>query len=115
MKIMEKQIKTLLLKVGIDPSMLGFNYLVEAIRICYEDNEVLYRGMTKILYPNVAKEFNTTPSRVERAMRHSIEQACDCHPHGFGILVYLPPATTGKYANSQFIGACVEYLKMNEE
>ena len=115
MKTVENRIKTLLLKIGVDPSLLGYNYLVEAIKICYADNNVLYRGMTKILYPEVAKIFDTTPSRVERAMRHSIEKVCDNNPNGFEILVFLPPAILGKYANSQFIGACIEYLKMNEE
>lgn len=114
MKTLENKVKTLLLKLGVDPSLLGFNYLVEAIKICYEDPDVLYRGITKILYPNVAKTFNSAPHRVERAIRHSIEKVSYIN-NGLDELVFLPPADTGKYSNSQFIGACIEYLKMHED
>ena len=115
MNTMENKIKTLLMKLGIDPSVLGFRYLVSAIGVCYEDPNALYSGVTKILYPKVARQFNTTPSRVERAMRHSIERMHYINPNSWENLVFPPPTSTGKYTNSQFIGACVEYIKMNEE
>ena len=65
--------------------------------------------MTKFLYPNVAKEFKTTSSRVERSIRHAIEIALDkgtinTHPEIFGIV-------TDKITNSQFVHSLKIYLK----
>lgn len=104
------------MKLGVEPSTLGFRYLIKAIEICYEDSDVLYSGgITKHLYPNIAKEFGTTYSRVERAIRYSVERMHDTNPKASEILIFPPSVLTGKYTNSQFIGACVEYFKMNEE
>lgn len=63
-----------LLEMSIPASMLGYTYLKEAIIMVTEDQSIL-RGVTKRLYPAIAEKFQTTPARVERAMRHSIETA----------------------------------------
>lgn len=113
MKI-ESRIKTLLMKVGIDPSNNGFDYLVEAVRVCYEDkNELKY--ITKRLYPNIAVKFSTTVSGVERAIRHAICMSSQYNPKNFEILCFVGSPERGALTNSQFIGACVEYLKIHEE
>ena len=62
-----------LVKKGINVATKGFDYLCTAIRLIKEDR--LYKlNITKKLYPKIAEMFNDTPSRVERAMRHSILQ-----------------------------------------
>ena len=63
-------------EVGVPAHIKGYQYLREAIMITVEDMDVI-NAVTKVLYPAVAKRFNTTPSRVERAIRHAIEVAWD--------------------------------------
>lgn len=62
----------LLRKMGIKPGLLGWKYINEAVNLVIEDPMTI-DGITKILYPTIAKKFGTTPSRVERAIRHAIE------------------------------------------
>ena len=65
-------IENLLKELCVNPSLLGFNYLKRGIEICIEEPKML-SGITKELYPTISKEYNTTSSRVERAIRHAIE------------------------------------------
>lgn len=60
-------------KLGMPCHVVGFNYTKEAIELVVKDATYLYRGITKRLYPDIAEKFNTTPSRVERAIRHTLE------------------------------------------
>ena len=113
MIITENTVKTLVLKLGVSPSNLGYSYIVEAIKICYEDRTLL-RTITKKVYPHLAYTFNTTNTAVERAIRHSISGAVSHNPCIFDILGF-PPSNNGGITNSQFLGACVEYLTMKEE
>ena len=110
---MENKIKSLVLKVGIDPALKGYDYLVEAVRLCYEDKSYIH-SITKTLYPSVAKKFNTTPSRVERAMRHAVSSSSANNPDGFEFLGFVGSYERGSLTNSQFIATCVEYLKIHE-
>ena len=69
-------------------------------------------AITKVLYPQVAKTFQTTPSRVERAIRHAIEVAwdrgdLDTLQRFFG---YTVSNTKGKPTNSEFVGFTVDYF-----
>lgn len=108
---MESKIRKLLLSLGVDPSLSGYDYLVDAVAICYEDRTYL-RMVTKKLYPYIAKKNNSTMSKVERAMRVAIEKSPEMCPEVYEKLILLPPTDKGKYTNSQFIGACVEQLRM---
>lgn len=65
-------IENLLKELCVNPSLLGFGYLKRGIEICIEEPKML-SAITKELYPMIAKEYNTTSSRVERAIRHAIE------------------------------------------
>lgn len=65
-------IENLLKELCVNPWINGFKYLKDAINICLED-EAMLRGVTKTLYPKIAEHHNTTPTRVERAIRHAIE------------------------------------------
>ncbi|WP_277998178.1 sporulation initiation factor Spo0A C-terminal domain-containing protein, partial [Bacillus thuringiensis] len=61
-------------EIGVPAHIKGYLYLREAISMVYHDIELL-GAITKVLYPDIAKEFNTTASRVERPIRHAIEVA----------------------------------------
>lgn len=69
-----KEINLLLKKYGVAPHFLGYKYLGEAIKLVQLDDTVLHK-ITKILYPTIAKNYNTTAIRVERAIRFAKEQA----------------------------------------
>jgi len=73
---LERQITEGILDVGVPAHIKGYHYLREGIRLTVEDNAMM-NGITKVLYPTIAKEFDTTSSRVERAIRHAIEVAWD--------------------------------------
>ena len=71
---MEAQITKIIHQIGVPAHIRGFLYLREAIRMVYYNIEIL-SSITKSLYPEVARKFNSTASRVERAIRHAIEIA----------------------------------------
>jgi two-component system response regulator (stage 0 sporulation protein A) len=85
----------------------------EAIMLAIEDMEII-NSVTKILYPTVARKFHTTPSRVERAIRHAIEVAWDrgdieTLQKFFG---YTVSNIKGKPTNSEFIAMIADRLKL---
>ena len=74
-QISEKEninVENILKELCVNPSLLGFNYLKDAIELCL-DNPGMLSGITKLLYPSLAKKHETTSARVERAIRHAIE------------------------------------------
>lgn len=108
------KILKILKQLGIAPDLLGYKYLAEAIDMVLKDDAILHSGVTKILYPTVAKKFNTTPSRVERAIRHAVERAISMSnieliEEIFGSIISM---NTGKPTNSQFIGCVAEYVEV---
>ena len=72
---LENDVTQMLHEIGIPAHIKGYQYLRDAIIISVGDQEML-TSVTKILYPTIAKKHDTTPSRVERAIRHAIEVAC---------------------------------------
>ena len=72
MPSMDKQISKIFVAIGIPPHIKGYQYLRTAIKMCTKDTSII-SAITKRLYPDVAKEYNTTSSKVERAIRHAIE------------------------------------------
>ena len=110
---LEKSITEMILDVGIPAHIKGYHYLRTAIKLSVEDNSML-SGVTKILYPTVAKTYNTTASRVERAIRHAIEVAWDrgnletLHTM-FG---YSVNTAKGKPTNSEFIAMISDKLRL---
>ncbi|MDR0314421.1 MAG: sporulation transcription factor Spo0A [Oscillospiraceae bacterium] len=100
-------------QIGVPAHIKGYQYLREAILLSINDNEML-NSVTKLLYPSVAKAFKTTPSRVERAIRHAIEVAwdrgdVDVLSSYFG---YTIQNTRGKPTNSEFIAMISDRLKL---
>lgn len=101
-------------RLGIPAHVKGYHYLREAIMLSIKDRELM-ESVTKVLYPAVADKFSTTPSRVERAIRHAIEIACDrCDVdvmvEFFGHTVN---SRKGKPTNSEFIAMIADYLRLH--
>ena len=99
--------------VGIPAHVKGYQYLRDAIICVMKDNEALI-GITKQLYPMLAKKFKTTPSRVERAIRHAIEVAWNrgeiaVHDKIFG---YTVNSNKGKPTNSEFIALIADKIRL---
>ena len=100
-------------EIGVPAHIKGYQYLREAIIIAVNDMDVI-NAITKVLYPQVAKAFQTTPSRVERAIRHAIEVAwdrgdLDTLQKFFG---YTVSNTKGKPTNSEFIALIADKLQL---
>ena len=100
-------------EIGVPAHIKGYQYLREAIIIAVGDMEVI-NSITKVLYPQVTKTFSTTPSRVERAIRHAIEVAwdrgdLDTLQRFFG---YTVSNTKGKPTNSEFIALIADRLQL---
>ena len=100
-------------QLGVPAHIKGYHYLRSAIIHCTEDAEML-ECVTKLLYPTVAEEFSTTPSRVERAIRHAIEIAwdrgdVDTLNSYFGFTVNTGK---GKPTNSEFIALIADRIKL---
>ncbi|MDO4846068.1 MAG: sporulation transcription factor Spo0A [Oscillospiraceae bacterium] len=110
---LETMVTSVIHEIGVPAHIKGYQYLREAIMIAIKDMDVI-NAITKVLYPQVAKTFSTTPSRVERAIRHAIEVAWDrgdletlqCF---FG---YTVSNTKGKPTNSEFIALIADRLQL---
>lgn len=110
---LEAEVTAIIHEIGVPAHIKGYQYLREAIVMAVEDMEVI-NAVTKILYPEVAKRFNTTASRVERAIRHAIEVAWDrgdleTLQKYFG---YTVSNTKGKPTNSEFIAMIADRLQL---
>lgn len=113
---LESQVTAIIHEVGVPAHIKGYQYLREAIIIAVNDMDVI-NAVTKVLYPEVAKRFNTTPSRVERAIRHAIELAWDrgnveMMNKFFGYTVNMD---RGKPTNSEFIAMVADRLRIGEK
>lgn len=101
----------LLKKLGVNPAIKGWAYLNEAIQMSVDDPTVM-EMVTKIMYPAIAKKYGTTPTRVERAMRHAIERAFLIAPATAVSAVFgnsIDPRI-GKATTSQFIATLVNVI-----
>jgi len=103
-------------EIGVPAHIKGYKYLREAIIRTVCDMEII-NAVTKVLYPEVAKKFNTTPSRVERAIRHAIEVAWDrgdleVLQKYFG---YTVSNIKGKPTNSEFIAMIADRLSLQRK
>ena len=111
----EWRVSNLLKGIGMPMNILGYQYMKKALILIYE-NEAMLHNITKELYPTIANEFGTKPSRAERALRHSIEATFDrgnleiLHQ----VLGFSYSRVKGKATNSEFISALVETLKQEE-
>lgn len=107
-------ISDIMRQIGVPAHIKGYQYLRTAIKLSVNDSEML-GSVTKLLYPTVAKMYNTTASRVERAIRHAIEVAwdrgdVDVLSSYFG---YTIQSQRGKPTNSEFIAMIADKLKLS--
>ena len=110
---LEALVTNVIHEVGVPAHIKGYQYLREAIMMVINDIDVLNQ-ITKRLYPKIATRFETTPSRVERAIRHAIEVAWgrgeqDMVENIFG---YTVSAQKGKPTNSEFIAMIADKLRL---
>ncbi|MGD8191529.1 sporulation transcription factor Spo0A [Brevibacillus ginsengisoli] len=110
---LDASITNIIHEIGVPAHIKGYLYLREAITMVYNDVELL-GSITKVLYPDIAKKFNTTASRVERAIRHAIEVAwsrgnLDSISSLFG---YTISNSKAKPTNSEFIAMVADKLRI---
>lgn len=110
---LEAEISVLLSRMGMSASIKGYRFIREAVMMAVEESDVLM-GITKGLYPDIARAYKTTASKVERAIRHAIESAWKKNGPQvyFETAGYLPAE---KPTNGQFIAALSEYFRMNRK
>lgn len=113
---LEEEVTEIIHEIGIPAHIKGYLYLREAILMVVQEIELL-GSVTKVLYPRIAEKFETTPSRVERAIRHAIEVAwsrnnVDTIKKLFG---YTINAQRGKPTNSEFIALVADRLRLSNK
>ena len=110
---LENRVTNLLHEIGIPAHIKGYHYLRDSIIMAVQDMDVL-NAITKVLYPTVAKRYQTTSSRVERAIRHAIEVAwnrgkLDTLDELFG---YTVSTGKGKPTNSEFVALIADTIQL---
>lgn len=113
---LETEITNIIHEIGVPAHIKGYMYLREAITMVVNDMELL-SAVTKELYPSIAKKYNTTASRVERAIRHAIEVAwgrgqIEAINKLFGYTVHNDK---GKPTNSEFIAIIADKLRLKNK
>ena len=111
--VLENEITGMIHEIGVPAHIKGYQYLRESITLAVNDPDII-NSITKILYPTIAKKFETTPSRVERAIRHAIEVAWnrgnpDVLNNLFG---YTISNGKGKPTNSEFIALIADNIRL---
>lgn len=115
-KNLDASITSIIHEIGVPAHIKGYQYLREAITMVYNNIEIL-GAITKTLYPAIAEKFKTTPSRVERAIRHAIEVAwtrgnIDSISHLFGYTINI---SKSKPTNSEFIAMVADKLRIEHK
>lgn len=110
---LEQDVTNMIHDIGVPAHIKGYQYLREAIMMSVNDPTMI-SSITKILYPSIAKRFQTTPSRVERAIRHAIEVAwsrgrMETLDTLFG---YTINTGKGKPTNSEFIALIADKIRL---
>jgi two-component system, response regulator, stage 0 sporulation protein A len=113
---LEAEITNIIHEIGVPAHIKGYMYLREAITMVVNDMELL-SAVTKELYPSIAKKYNTTASRVERAIRHAIEVAwsrgqVETINKIFGYTIHNDK---GKPTNSEFIAMVADKLRLKNK
>lgn len=110
---LEVEVTRMIHQMGVPAHVKGYQYLRDAI-VCVVQDVSLLGAVTKELYPMIADKYNTTPSRVERAIRHAIELAWDRGNIEFmnRFFGYTINVDRGKPTNSEFIAMVADKLRM---
>jgi two-component system response regulator (stage 0 sporulation protein A) len=115
-KNLDANITSIIHEIGVPAHIKGYQYLREAITMVYNNIEIL-GAITKTLYPAIADKYKTTPSRVERAIRHAIEVAwtrgnIDSISFIFGYTINI---SKSKPTNSEFIAMVADKLRIEHK
>lgn len=113
---LEMDVTNIIHEIGVPAHIKGYQYLRDAIMMSVGNSEIL-NSITKVLYPSIAKQHNTTPSRVERAIRHAIEVAwtrgkVDTIDELFG---YTVNNGKGKPTNSEFVALIADKIRLEQK
>ncbi|WP_223587535.1 sporulation transcription factor Spo0A [Neobacillus bataviensis] len=115
----ENRITNVLRLMGIPANLKGYFYLREAIQMVFSNFEILmgWGGITKVIYPTIASKYHTTPSRVERGIRHSIEVGWNRSSNEVLELLFGNTLNTFKVkpTNGKFIAMITNYLRIQQD
>ena len=113
---LEMRVTNIIHDIGVPAHIKGYQYLREAIIMTVKDMDII-NAITKVLYPTVAKRYKTTSSRVERAIRHAIEVACDRGDVEVlnGFFGYTVSNVKGKPTNSEFISMIADRIRLEQK
>lgn len=110
---LEQYVTNMIHEIGVPAHIKGYQYLRDAIIMCISNMELL-NSITKVLYPEIAKKYDTTPSRVERALRHAIEVAWNRGKMDtiYALFGYTINHGKGKPTNSEFIALIADKIRL---
>jgi len=110
---LEKDVTDMIHEIGVPAHIKGYQYLREAIMMSVNDSDML-GSITKVLYPTIAARYQTTSSRVERAIRHAIEVAWNRGRMETldGLFGYTINTGKGKPTNSEFIALIADKIRL---
>ena len=112
-KSLEQYVTSVIHEIGVPAHIKGYQYLRDAIMMCVNDMDLL-NSITKALYPAIAKKYTTTPSRVERALRHAIEVAWSRGKMDtiYALFGYTINSGKGKPTNSEFVALIADKIRL---
>lgn len=113
---LEKTISDFMLELGIPAHLRGYQFLRSAVEMCVEDME-LVGSVTKLLYPDLAKLYQTTDTKIERAIRNAIEVSwergnCELFEELFG---YSNTPDYTRPTNSEYIAVVADYIRLKND
>jgi two-component system response regulator (stage 0 sporulation protein A) len=113
---LESDVTEMIHEIGVPAHIKGYQYLRDAIMMAVRDMEML-NSITKVLYPTIAKNHQTTPSRVERAIRHAIEVAWSRGNMEIinNLFSYTVSTGKGKPTNSEFIALIADKIRLQNK
>lgn len=114
-KVTEQEVTKLIHQLGIPANIKGYNYIRTAIMMSIRKPDILY-AITKELYPELAKTYNDTSSRVERAIRHAIVKSIERMDINLLTEIFGNSISTNKGcpSNSEYLAAIVDYYKLQQ-
>ena len=112
-KSLEQYVTSVIHEIGVPAHIKGYQYLRDAIIMCVNDMDLL-NSITKALYPSIAKKYVTTPSRVERALRHAIEVVFTSRRRHtiYSLFGYTINSGKGKPTNSEFVALIADKIRL---
>ncbi len=112
-KKVEQMISKMMLDMGVPAHLKGYRYVRTAVLMAEEDMKVV-GSVTKLLYPEIAKQYNTTDGKVERAIRNAIEISWERgNKETFeGLFGYCAESGQGRPTNSEYIAVIADTIRM---